>query len=245
MNRGRLAGLLYVVASLVGIFGLLYVPGKLIVSGDATTTAHHIANAETLFRLGIAAHLLGETLFVFAALALYDLLKPVNPRAALWMLTLILLAIPLACLNELNAVAALLLIRGSAFAAHLGEPARDALAMLFLNLRGYGFDIAGIFWGLWLFPLGYLAYRSGRIPRALGAALIVNGFAFPIDSFMSLVLPAYAAHVHAWMRPLHLGEQIFMLWLLIVGAKPLSIPAPTASVAATSPRTGASCAIST
>jgi hypothetical protein len=222
-NPGRIAGLLYVVASVVGIFGLLYVPSKLIVDGNAVETARNIAASETLFRLGIAAHLVGEALFVFVALALYDLLKGVNPRNALSMLTLILVAIPIAFLNELNAIAALSLVHGSDYLSLFGQPQRDALAMLFLNLHGAGFDVAGIFWGLWLFPLGLLVYRSGFLPRILGVALMANCFAFLITSLTSLVLPHYEVLVHGWMRPFHFGEQLFMLWLLIMGAEPKTV----------------------
>jgi len=219
-NPGRFAGLLYVLASIVGIFGLLYVPSKLIVNGNAVDTARNLVASETLFRLGITAHLIGEALFVFVALALYDLLKAVNHRNALYMLTLILVAIPIAFLNELNAIAASLLARGSEFLSVFDQPQRDALAMLFLNVHGYGFDVAGIFWGLWLFPLGLLVYRSDFLPRILGVALMVNCFAFLINSLTSLVLPHYGALVSGWMRPFHFGEQVFMLWLLIMGAKP-------------------------
>jgi hypothetical protein len=219
-NPGRFAGLLYVLASIVGIFGLLYVPSKLIVNGNAVETARNIAASETLFRLGIAAHLIGEALFVFVALALYDLLKAVNHRNALYMLTLILVAIPIAFLNELNAIAATFLVRGSEFLSVFDQSQRDALAMLFLNVHGYGFDVAGIFWGLWLFPLGLLVYRSGFLPRILGVALMVNCFAFLINSLTSLVLPHYGGLVSGWMRPFHFGEQVFMLWLVIMGAKP-------------------------
>lgn len=219
-NPGRIAGLLYVLSSIVGIFGLIYVPSKLIVDGNAAETARNIAASETLFRLGIFAHLAGEALFVFVALALYHLLKPVNSRLALCMLTLILVAIPIAFLNELNALAALLLARGSEFLSAFDQSQRNALTMFFWNVHGYGFDIAGIFWGLWLFPLGLLVYRSGFIPRILGVLLMVNCFAFPINSFASLVLPHYDAVVSRWMRPFHFGEQIFMLWLLIMGAIP-------------------------
>jgi hypothetical protein len=225
-DPGRIAGLLYVLASIVGIFGLLYVPSKLIVSGNAVVTARNIAASETLFRLGIAAHLIGEALFVFVALALYDLLKAVNHRNALCMLTLILVAIPIAFLNELNAIGALVLLRGADFLSLFEQPQRDALAMLFLNVHGYGFDVAGIFWGLWLFPLGLLVYRSGFLPRILGVALMANCFAFLISSLTSLVLPHYEAIVHGWMRPFHFGEQAFMLWLLIMGAKPKPLASP-------------------
>jgi hypothetical protein len=225
-NPGRLAGFLYVLASVVGIFGLLYVPSKLIVDGNAVATARNIAASETLYRLGIAAHLVGEALFVFVALALYDLLKPVNHRNALCMLTLILVAIPIAFLNELNAIAALVLVRGADFLSLFDQPQRDALAMVFLNVHGYGFDVAGIFWGLWLFPLGLLVYRSGFIPRILAVALMVNCVAFLISSLTSLVLPHYDSLVHGWMRPFHFGEQAFMLWLLIMGAKPKPLASP-------------------
>ncbi len=231
-NPGRFAGFLYVLASLLGIFGLLYVPSKLIVNGNAVETARNIAASETLFRLGIAAHLIGEAVFVFVALALYDLFKAVNRRWALCMLSLILLAIPIAFLNELNAVAALLLVRGPDFLSVFGQPQRDALAMLFLNVHGYGFDVTGIFWGLWLFPLGLLVYRSGFLPRILGMALMANCFAFLITSFTSFVLPHYEALVAGWMRPFHFGEQIFMLWLLVMGAKPKPLASPDFSAAA-------------
>ena len=197
-NPGRFAGLLYVLASIVGIFGLLYVPSKLIVNGNAVETARNIAASETLFRLGIAAHLIGEALFVFVALALYDLFKAVNHRKALCMLTLILAAIPIAFLNELNAIAALVLVRGPDFLSLFDQAQRDALAMLFLNVHGYGFDVAGIFWGLWLFPLGLLVYRSGFLPRILGVALMVNCFAFLINSLTSLTLP-HLRGTRLWM----------------------------------------------
>ena len=165
-NPGRFAGLLYVLMSIPGVFALIYVPSKLIVHGNATATATNIAAHETLFRLGIAAELICQTGFIFVALALYDLLKGVNQRHASLMLGLIVVSIPIALLNELNASAALVLVRGADFLSIFEKPQRDALAMLFLNLHSYGFDVAGIFWGLWLFPLGMLVYRSGAFSHA-------------------------------------------------------------------------------
>src|ERR1700757_1863550 len=102
-NSGRFAGLLYVLMSIPGFFPLMYVPGKLIVHGNATVTANNIAASETLFRLGIVANLISQAGFIFVALALYDLLKGVNPRQAVLMVTLIVVSIPIAFLNELNA----------------------------------------------------------------------------------------------------------------------------------------------
>jgi hypothetical protein len=219
-NPGRFAGLLYLLGSIPGFFALLYVPGKLMVHGDPTATAHNIVASESLFRLDIFADLAGQTIFIFVALALYHLLKDVNGRHAMIMLVLLLVSIPIAFLNELNSVAAVTLARGADFLSVFDEPQRIALMRLFLNLRGAGFDVAGIFWGLWLFPLGLLVYRSGFIPGILGALLMVACFAYLANSFTSLVLPQYERVVSRWVSPIQLVEMIFMLWLLIMGAKP-------------------------
>jgi len=224
-NPGRLAGLLYVIASIPGFFALVYVPSKLIVHGNATATANNIAANETLFRLGIAANLIGQALFIFVALALYGLFKGVNQRHALAMLTLILVAVPIAFLNEVNSIGALVMARGADFLSVFDKPQRDALVRLFLFLRGSGFDIAGIFWGLWLFPLGMLVYRSRFLPRFLGVLLMAGTFSYLANSFTSLVLPAYEDVVSRWMSPLQLVEVVFMLWLLIMGAKPPEVTA--------------------
>jgi hypothetical protein len=223
-NPGRFAGLLYLLGSIPGFFGLLYIPGKLIVHGDPTATAHKIAASETLFRLGIFADLTGQTIFIFVALALYHLLKGVNRRHALLMLVLLLVSIPISFLNELNSVAVVTLARGTDYLSIFDEPHRIALMRLFLNLRGAGFDMAGVFWGLWLYPLGLLVYRSGFIPRVLGILLMAGCFAYLANSFSSLVLPQYEATVSRWISPIQLVEILFMLWLLIMGAKPKPLP---------------------
>jgi Domain of unknown function (DUF4386) len=219
-NPGRFAGLIYLLVSIPGFFALIYVPNKLIAHGNATVTAANIATHETLFRAGIASNLICQILFMGVALLLYDLLQGVNRRQAALMLALIVIAVPIALLNELSAIAALILVRGADFLAVFDKPQLDALAMLFLNLHSHGFDIAGIFWGLWLFPLGLLVYRSGFIPRILGILLIANSFTYPVNSFTSLLLPHYEAIVSRWMMPFTFGELIFMFWLLIMGAEP-------------------------
>jgi uncharacterized protein DUF4386 len=219
-NPGRFAGVLYVLTSIVGFFAMGYVPRNLIVDGNATATASNIAAHETLFRLGIAGELIGQAGFLFVALALYVLLKGVNRRQATLMVTLIALSIPIAFLNELNAIAALVLVRGADFLSVFAKPQRDALAMLFINLHGHGFDVAELFWGLWLFPLALLVYRSRFLPRLLGVWLAIAGFAWVILSLTGVLLPQYQDKVYTDSQPAFFGEIAFMLWLVIKGAKP-------------------------
>ncbi len=224
-NPGRLAGLLYVLISIVGFFALGYVPNKLIVPGNATATASNIMASETLFRLGIAAELIGQAGFIVVALALYDLLKGVSRRQAALMVILIVVSIPISFVNELNSIAALVLLRGADFLTVFEKPQREALAMLFLKLHGQGFVVAEMFWGLWLLPLGLLVYRSRFLPRFLGVWVGWAGFAWVIQSLTGILLPQYQDKVDAYSQPAVLGEIAFMLWLLIKGARPPALEA--------------------
>jgi Domain of unknown function (DUF4386) len=230
-NPGRFAGLLYVVMSIFGFFAMMYVPSKLIVHGNAAATASNIAASETLFRLGIAAELIGYAGFIFVALALYDLLKGVNRRQAVLMVILIVISVPIAFLNELNSIAALVLVRGADFLSIVEKPQRDALAMLFLRLHFHGFVVAGIFSGLWLFPLGLLVFRSRFLPRFLGVWLILGGFAWVILSLTGILLPQYYDKVFNVSQPVFFGELAFMFWLLIKGARPQALDAAASSAA--------------
>ena len=96
--------------------------------------------------------------------------------------------------------------------------------MFFLYLHNRGFDIASIFWGLWLFPLGLLVYRSRLFSRLagriLGILLIANCCSYGIDSLTSIVVPQYDHIVSRWTTPLGFGELLFMFWLIIMGTKP-------------------------
>lgn len=230
-NPGRIVGLLYLLVSIPGIFALMYVPSKLIVHGNTTATVSNIAASETLFRAGITCNLISQIAFIWVGLALYDLLKGIHQRIASLMMGLVVVSVPIALLNELNSIAALMLIRRTDFLSVLEDPQRNALAMLFLNLHNRGFDIVGIFWGLWLFPLGLLVYRSGFFPRILGVLLILNCFSYVFNSLASVLLPQYEIVVSHWMKPLGFGELIFMFWLLILGAKPKPVSTYAVSTA--------------
>jgi len=104
--------------------------------------------------------------------------------------------------------------------------------MLFLNLHHHGFVVAEIFWGLWLFPLALLVYRSRFLPRFLGVWLAIAGFAWVILSLTGLLLPQYQDKVDTYSRPALFGEIALMLWLVIKGARPPALDATALSSAA-------------
>jgi hypothetical protein len=230
-NPGRVAGFLYLLLVLLAPYRLLYVPSTLFVSGNATATAANIAAHELLFRLGMVSDLCCGVILVFLSLALYRLLKGVNQNCAVLMVILGgLIPATIDFLNVVNDAAALVLVRGADFLSVFDKPQRDALAMLFLRLHQQEITAAEILWGLWLFPLGSLIYRSRFLPRFLGIWLIINGFAYLAMSFTGLLLPQYQATVSNIAFPALLGEMAVMLWLVIRGARPQLLDAAAASV---------------
>jgi hypothetical protein len=219
-RSARIAGALYLLDAVVGFFSLMYGPG-MIVAGNATATASNVLAHETMFRLGLGAGLISLVVFILLVMALYRLLSGVDKRHAALMVALVLVAAAVGFVDVLSSVAALALFRGASFLAVLDKPQRDALGMLFLGAHRQGLDQFS--WGLWLLPLGVLVMRSRFLPRILGAWLIVSGLGYLTVSLTSLLLPEYATVVSRIAFPALLGELAFMLWLLIMGAKPVPL----------------------
>ncbi len=219
-NRdARVAGFLYLFITATGVFNLMYAPGKLLVRGDAAATASTILAHESLFRINLVVGIAGSVGFALLALALYRLLEGVNRPQAVAMTALVLVQVPQSFVSELNHLAALVLARGAEFLSAFDRPQQAALAMLFLEVDRDAELVSQVFWGLWLFPLGLLVWRSGFLPRLLGGWLIANGFAYLANAFTGLLAPQHLAVVSTVTFPVLLGEIAFMLWLVIAGAR--------------------------
>ena len=218
-KTARIAGMLYLVNAVTGFFGIIYVPSRLIVSGNATATANNILASERLFRLGIASELICAVEFVFLFWILYRLLGGVNKTHASLMVILGLVFVPIMVVNTLTEVGALMLLHSADFLSVFDKRQLNALAMLFLDLHRYGYVVGWIF-GLFHFHFGVLVFRSGFLPRILGVLLIAACFGYLADSLTPLLLPAYANLVSRFASiPLTFGEPPIILWLLIMGAK--------------------------
>ncbi len=213
---------LYPLWFVIGPFSLMYVPATLIVFGDATTTANNIMANELLFRMGIAGSLITQIIQILVVLVLYKLLKPVSKNYASLMVAFALVGVPMAMLNTLNQVAALILLNGADFLKVLGTDQLHSQMMFFLDLNKQGVFIPTIFWGLWLFPFGYLIYKSGYFPKILGVLVMMGCIGYLLDSFTHILLPNYADY-EAILDPviflLTFGELPFMAWVLFKGAK--------------------------
>jgi Domain of unknown function (DUF4386) len=232
-NPGRVAGLWYLLLCVIGPLRLMYIPGKLFVHGNATATVNNIAAHQWLFRFGILGDLLCAVILIFLVLAFYRLFKDVDQNLAV--LVVIFGGVMPALIDFVGVVSdagALTIARGADFLSVFDKPQRDALAVLFLHLRDHQNTAAEILWGMWLFPLAVLVYRSRFLPRFLGVWLVINGFAYVLLSFTGVLVPQYQNKVFIFSQPALFGELALMLWLVIKGARPQPLDAVAFSSAA-------------
>jgi len=198
-----------VLASTLGHIGL---------SGAEQVYQAIVTNA-WLFRLGLVSALTSAFLFLMAAWGLYVLLRPVNQHLALLFLLLNAVGVAIQCASMFPLISALLLGDGSSRMQAYSAAQLEGLAYLSINLYRTGFVTAQLFFGTWLFPLGYLVYKSGFLPRFLGVLLILDGFAVLFWFLQALLLPAYPAISYPAYALGFIAEVGLALWLLIKGVK--------------------------
>ena len=218
-KTARMAGFLYLMYIIITIPADVLARSPLIVFGDAATTARNIMASEWQFRIGIVGDLVSAVFFLLAAWALYALLKSVNKDLALLFLLLNLGGVAVYSINLLNQFAAVLLLSGTDYLKVFQVDQLQALAMFFLNLHKNGYWIAQIFFGAWLFPLGYLVYKSGFLPKILGIVMMIHCVGWTMTSLQFFLFPGFTAITYVTYPLGFISEFGLTLWLLIMGAK--------------------------
>src|SRR4030066_315126 len=215
-KTARLAGFLYFMYIVISIIGNEF--GRF-VSVDAPVTVNHIMARAALFRIGFVISLFSVVFFLLAAWYLYVLLKSVNKNLALLFLLLNLGGFAIWCFSTLNLFASLLLLSGADYLKVFQPDQLQAQAMLFVNLYKNGSIVAQIPYGIWLFPLGYLVFKSGFLPKILGILLIADGFGLLIYVCQRFLLPGFIIISYPCLVVSFIAELSLSLWLLIKGAK--------------------------
>jgi hypothetical protein len=191
----------------IAVFGVL---GSLVVSGDPAATFHNIAGSQGLFRSGIAFFLIVIMLDIVVAWALFVLLRKVNSTVALltaW-LRLAFAAIFAAALVNLLEAAELVAGAGQ---STLPPEQIDAQMMSLISSFDLGWTgIALAIFGLHLFGLGYLLFKSADFPKFLGVLVIAAGGGYLVDSFGTILVPEYELTIGAFT---FVGEALLIVWL--------------------------------
>jgi hypothetical protein len=216
----RVAGFLYLTYIVMSIFASVIGRSRLIVLGDAATTARNIMASAWQFRIGFVVDLVAAVLFLLAAWALYVLLKPVNEALSLLFLLLNLAGVAVWCFSDLFLIASQLLLSGADYLKVFQADQLQALAMLSLHMYKNGFlGIAQLFFGAWLFPLGYSVFKSGFLPRILGVILMIHCVAWLTTALQFFLFPGFGAISYISAPIGFISEFGLALWLLIMGAK--------------------------
>lgn len=230
----RVAGLLYLVVGILGAFAFAAVYTRMYVAGDAATTAGNLVANAGIVRIGVAADLIQVTAWVFVALTLYALLRHVSANAARAMVVLVAIGAAISCVNILFEFEGMRVATDATYLAAVGTAGSNGLALVLLDLQHYGYSIAGIFFGTWLMPLGYLAFKSGMFPKALGMVLVVGGIGYLADTLAAFVAPELTATIHPVAALLGIVAEVWTLvYLLVKGVRTPSLAGRPSAAAST------------
>jgi uncharacterized protein DUF4386 len=214
----RFGGVLYLIIIVTGILGELFIRGKIIVTGDAAATAHNIMASPSLWRLGIAGDLIMHVCDVPLMLIFYVLLRPVNKNLALLVVLFNLIQTAVMVANEIVLLVPLFLLGDAKYLQSVDPHQLQALSYVALKVFDYGFGVGLIFFGFECITLGYLIFRSGYLPRALGVLMPLAGLSYLTNSFALLLAPAVAARLFpVILLPAFVAETSLCLWLLVKG----------------------------
>jgi Domain of unknown function (DUF4386) len=214
----RVGGVLYLIIIVLGILGEAFVRGRIVVSGDATTTAANLRSLESLWRFGIAGEFTLLVCAIALTLILYVLLRPVSRDLVLLAVFFNLVSIAVEATAALNLDAALFPLGSAEYLAAFRPEQLDAMAIVLIRAHGHGFSAALIFFGCECVVLGYLIFRSGYFPQAIGVLMQIAGACYLINGFALVLDPAVANRLFpAILVPSFVGEASLCLWLLVKG----------------------------
>jgi len=209
--------------TIAAVFAVSFVFEDLKVPGDAAATANNIMTNELLFRSGIGSLIIVLICDAVVAWALYVFLKQVNKSLSLLAAWLRLVYATFIGIALLNFVIVLLLLSGADYLTVLETDQLHAQVFLFFNAFNDIWALGIIVFGIHLFVLGYLVFKSGYIPGILGILIIIAGFGYLTDSFANLFLSNYESYKAiiglVFIVPQVGGELGLALWLLFRGGK--------------------------
>ena len=214
----RIGGVLYLITIVLGAVGELFVRGGIVVPGDATATAANLRSMESLWRFGIASELFLGICTIALTLILYVLLRPVSRDLALLATFFSLIAIAVETAYSLQLVEALFPLGNAAYLKAFTPEQLYAMASLSIKAHANGFGIALLFFGCFFPVVGYLIFKSGYFPKAIGILYLIPGLSYLTSSFALILAPTFAGRFYFVMAgPALIGEASLCLWLLVKG----------------------------
>ena len=178
---------------------------RLVKFDDAALTAQNILNSMGEFRTAVLLLFIVAILDIVVAWGLYIVLVPANKNLsalAAWM-RVIYAGIFIFAVSKLYVASQVLTPDGTQ-------------AMPYLKAFQSIWDTGLILFGFHLLVLGYLAFKSGYVPKWLGVFLVLAGLGYAVDGFGKILFPAYSLNIAQFT---FVGEVLLIFWLLWKGFK--------------------------
>lgn len=212
----RIAGVLYLIIIVSGIFAEVVVRQQMVVYRDPAATANNILAHEMLYRLGFAAGVITLMCAVPVLFILYHFLNRVNKSFAILAVFFNLSSIAIEGVNLLHHYEPLILLKGVGHLSSFSPDQLQALAYTTLRLQSTGYDLSLAFFGLFCIFIGYLIFKSTFFPRLLGVLMVIAGVCYLINSFVNFLAPQYSLFPYIGIPPF-VAELSLCLWLIVKG----------------------------
>ena len=215
----RWAGAFYLATIIAGVFAELIVRGSLVVRDNPAATAASILSNETLYRSALAADLVMLAAYIVVTALLYELFERAGRLLSVIAVFFSLTGIAVLAVNSLNHLSGVLLLKSPRYLAAFESTELQALALNSLRMHSRGYNISGVFFGVYCVLIGTLAFRSRLLPRIVAVLMAIGGVAYLVSSFTGFVVPALSARLPDATLLGGIGELSLTLWLLVMGVK--------------------------
>jgi hypothetical protein len=215
--KARVAGLLYLIIIVGGIFAQIFVRDRLVVVGNPAATARAITSHELLYRLGFSVEVFYLLCGIPLKILLYDLFKVVDRKLAVLTICFAFVGAAIQAVMLLAHYAPLVLLGKTGHETTFTAEQLQGAAYLSIRIFDYGYMIALAFFGCFCVMMGYLVVRSTFFPRFVGVLLWVEGALYLLNSFAHFIAPAVGDRVFPFLAVSGIAEISFCLTLLIAG----------------------------
>lgn len=215
-RTARATGLWYLGLAVTGALGFQLVRGQLYVADDPGGTLSNLVEHPSMAHLGIVLELAIVVTQAMAAVWFYRLFRSVDSFAA-GLVAVFGMVNAAAILGSAALLATALDVADSKSLALSGGTA--ATVQLLYTISGHIWGVGGLFFGLWLIPMGWLVVRSGWMPRLLGQLLMVGGVGYVLSAFVTYIFANADLLAGLLTVPATIGELWIVGYLIFFGAR--------------------------
>jgi Domain of unknown function (DUF4386) len=215
IKTARLAGVWYLVLAISGILGFMVFHPQIFVTNDPLKTLNNLINLESISRIRLLFELVIIVSQALAAVWFYKLFCDINKWAAstlgIW-----------GTVNSVVIIVSAISMSSAIEIANSSSPTfqeKTILIQLLGQIITNAWSVGGLFFGLWLIPMGYIVISSGRMPIWLGRILIMGGIGYLLQTFIKCI-GVQSSYIDILVMPATVGELWMIGYLLIYGIRP-------------------------